>query len=98
MRVFLLYQRTHLRVREKCIALFVSGKEISLQGNYLLFLTWHLSIGSESVVGSFWTGHLFSRIWSAEDSKAVSCFSVIGTITGSARNTIIFNCLLKSLR
>lgn len=98
MRDFFLYKIIHLRVRENCIALFVSGKEIPLQGNHPLFLTWHLAIGSESVAGAFFTGHLFSRVWSAADSEAISYCSVVHTTTGFARNTIVFSCLLKSLR
>lgn len=84
--------------REKCITPFVSGKEISLQGNHPLFLTWHLGIDSESVAGSFWTGHLFSRIWVAADSKAISCSSVICATAGFPRNLIVFSWLLMSLR
>lgn len=72
--LFFLYKMVRLRMWEKCIALFVSGKELSLQWNHPLFLTWHLGIGSESVAGSFWTGYLFCRIWSAADSKAISCY------------------------
>lgn len=67
MRDFFLYKIIHLRERGECIALFVLGKEVPLQGNHLLFLTWHLSIDSKSFADVFWTGHLFSRIWSAAD-------------------------------
>lgn len=80
---------------ENCSALFVSGKEISLQRSHPLFLIWHLNIDSKCVAVTFWIGHLFSSIWSAADSKGH--LLLICITRGFPRNTVVFSWLLKSL-